>query len=211
MNKLKKLAQQGIADCLSEKDIAKLKETFKAMDTKKRGMITLGKLKEGLRRCSAVFKRSEINGLMEADDNDNNTSINWEEFIAATVPLSKIEHKEHLMAAFTYFDKDGTGYITIDELQNACRTLDDIILEVDQNNDGQAEYSEFATMMQNQQLWNWVANNGKQHECTPEGGTPSLLTFLSCKDPVLLGYPFGSSQPLGEGCEFKRTEHSLNG
>jgi len=75
------------------------------------------------------------------DDYDNNININWEEFIAATVPLIKIEHKEHLMEDFTYFDKDGSGYITVDELQKASMEhkmedtfLEDIIYEVDQNN-----------------------------------------------------------------------------
>jgi Ca2+-binding EF-hand superfamily protein len=74
-------------------------------------------------------------------DKDNNMTINYEEFIAATVPLNKIEREEHLMAAFTYFDRDGSGYITVDKLQRACGELnmedtflEEIILEVDQNN-----------------------------------------------------------------------------
>lgn len=45
------------------------------------------------------------------------------------------------MAAFRYFDKDGSGYITVDELQQAWAEhnmtdvfLEDIIKEVDQDN-----------------------------------------------------------------------------
>ena len=45
------------------------------------------------------------------------------------------------MAAFSYFDKDGSGYITVDELQQACKEhnmpaafLDDVIKEADQDN-----------------------------------------------------------------------------
>jgi hypothetical protein len=75
------------------------------------------------------------------DDYDGNTNINWEEFIAVTVPLNKTEHKEHLMAALTYFDKDGGDYITVDELQKASvehemknAFLEDTIYQVDQNN-----------------------------------------------------------------------------
>ncbi|PAN48723.1 hypothetical protein PAHAL_9G401500 [Panicum hallii] len=154
-NKLKKLARQVIAEHLSEQETARLREMFKAMDTENRGVITLGELKEGLRRCCSVFNRTEINGLMDAPDSDNTTSIHWEEFIAATVPLGKIEHKEHSMPAFTYFDKDGSGYITVDKLQKPQveqnmedAFLEEIILEVNQNNDGQTNYSEFVTMMQ---------------------------------------------------------------
>jgi len=60
------LCIQVIAEHLSEQETAWLREMFKAMDTENRGMISLGELKEGLRRCFSVFKRTEINGLMDA-------------------------------------------------------------------------------------------------------------------------------------------------
>ena len=74
-------------------------------------------------------------------DVDNSGTIDYGEFIAATVHLNKLEREEHLVAAFQYFDKDGSGYITVDELQQACTEhnmedvfLEDIIREVDQDN-----------------------------------------------------------------------------
>lgn len=74
-------------------------------------------------------------------DVDNSGTIDYGEFIAATVHLNKLEREEHLVAAFQYFDKDGSGYITVDELQQACAEqnmedlfLEDIIKEVDQDN-----------------------------------------------------------------------------
>lgn len=76
-------------------------------------------------------------------DVDNSGTIDYGEFIAATVHLNKLEREEHLVAAFQYFDKDGSGYITVDELQQACAEhnmtdvfLEDIIREVDQDNVG---------------------------------------------------------------------------
>jgi calcium-dependent protein kinase len=78
--------------------------------------------------------------LFQADV-DNSGTIDYGEFIAATVHLNKLEREEHLVAAFQYFDKDGSGYITVDELQQACTEhnmtdvfLEDIIKEVDQDN-----------------------------------------------------------------------------
>ena len=72
---------------------------------------------------------------------DNSGTIDYGEFIAATLHMNKLERKEHLAAAFSYFDKDGSGYITVDELQQACREhnmteayLDDVIKEVDLDN-----------------------------------------------------------------------------
>ncbi|KAK3148496.1 hypothetical protein QOZ80_3BG0295760 [Eleusine coracana subsp. coracana] len=155
MNKLKKLALRVIAERLTEEEIAGLREIFKAVDVKNRGVITFGELREGLRRYGTGLDDNEISDIMEAADKDNNITINYEEFIAATVPLNKIEREEHLMAAFTYFDKDGSGFITVDKLQRACGEhnmedtfLEEIILEVDQNHDGQIDYAEFVAMMQ---------------------------------------------------------------
>lgn len=72
---------------------------------------------------------------------DNSGTIDYGEFIAATIHLNKLEREEHLVAAFRYFDKDASGYITVDELQQACAEhnmtdvfLEDIIKEVDQDN-----------------------------------------------------------------------------
>lgn len=77
---------------------------------------------------------------MQADI-DNSGTIDYGEFIAATVHLNKLEREEHLIAAFRYFDKDGSGHITVDELQQACQDhnlsdviIEDIIKEVDQDN-----------------------------------------------------------------------------
>ena len=74
-------------------------------------------------------------------DIDNSGTIDYIEFIAATLHLNKLEREEHLVAAFSYFDKDGSGYITVDELQQACKEhnmpaafLDDVIKEADQDN-----------------------------------------------------------------------------
>lgn len=55
--------------------------------------------------------------------------------------LNKIQKEDNLYAAFSYFDKDGSGYITRDELQQACEKfgledvhIDDLIREIDQDN-----------------------------------------------------------------------------
>lgn len=74
-------------------------------------------------------------------DIDNNGTIEYGEFIAATLHLNKMEREENLIAAFSFFDRDGSGYITIDELQQACKEfglgevpLDEIVKEIDQDN-----------------------------------------------------------------------------
>ncbi|KAI9090762.1 hypothetical protein K1719_028615 [Acacia pycnantha] len=155
MNKLKKMAIRVIAEKLSEEEIAGLKEIFKMIDTDNSGQITFNELKNGLKRFGADLNESEIQDLMQAADVDNSGTIDYKEFIAATLHLNKIEREDHLVAAFSYFDKDGSGYITPDELQEACQEfgiedfhLEEIIREADQDNDGQIDYKEFVAMMQ---------------------------------------------------------------
>ena len=68
--------------------------------------------------------------LFQADI-DNSGTIDYGEFIAATLHMNKLEREENLVSAFSFFDKDGSGFITIDELSQACREfgLDDVHLE----------------------------------------------------------------------------------
>ncbi|KAG2668553.1 hypothetical protein I3843_15G160200 [Carya illinoinensis] len=154
MNKLKKMALRVIAEKLSEEEIGGLKELFKMIDTDNSGTITFDELKDGLKRVGSELMESEIKDLMDAADIDRSGTIDYGEFLAATLHLNKLEREENLLSAFSFFDKDGSGYITIDELQQACKEfglaevhLDEMIKEIDQDDDGQIDYGEFAAMM----------------------------------------------------------------
>lgn len=124
------------------------------IDTDNSGTITFEELKAGLKRVGSELMESEIKSLMDAADIDNSGTIDYGEFLAATLHINKMEREENLVVAFSYFDKDGSGYITIDELQQACTEfglcdtpLDDMIKEIDLDNDGKIDFSEFTAMM----------------------------------------------------------------
>ncbi|KAI7735282.1 hypothetical protein M8C21_011928 [Ambrosia artemisiifolia] len=108
----------------------------------------------GLKRFGADLDESDTYDLMQSADIDNSGTIDYDEFVAATLHFNKVDREDRLFAAFSYFDKDGSGYITRHELQQACKEfgvdgvhLEEIIKEVDQNNDGRIDYSEFVAMM----------------------------------------------------------------
>ncbi|KAE8711145.1 hypothetical protein F3Y22_tig00110303pilonHSYRG00339 [Hibiscus syriacus] len=154
MDKLKKMALRVIAQRLSEEEIAGLKEMFKMIDTDGSGQITYDELKEGLKKFGANLAESEFHALMQAADINNSGTIDYEEFVTATLHLNKIEREDNLLAAFSYFERDGSDYITPDELQKACQEfgiedirLDEIMKEVDADNDGRIDYNEFIAMM----------------------------------------------------------------
>uniref|UniRef100_M0ZZD4 EF-hand domain-containing protein n=2 Tax=Solanum TaxID=4107 RepID=M0ZZD4_SOLTU len=66
-----------------------------------------------------------------------------------------MDREEHLYTAFQYFDKDHSGYISREELEQALREfgmddendLREIINEVDTDHDGRINYDEFVAMM----------------------------------------------------------------
>ncbi|CAN1830618.1 Calcium-dependent protein kinase 34, partial [Linum perenne] len=155
MNKFKKIALRVIAGCLSEEEIMGLKEMFKGMDTDNSGTITLEELKLGLAKQGTKLTESEVKQLMEAADADGNGIIDYDEFITATMHMNRMDRDEHLYTAFQHFDKDNSGFISTEELQQALRDfglnddkeLKDILSEVDGDNDGRINYEEFVAMM----------------------------------------------------------------
>ncbi|GLU18906.1 hypothetical protein SLE2022_351830 [Rubroshorea leprosula] len=155
MNKFKKVALRVIAGCLSEEEIIGLKEMFKGIDTDNSGTITLEELKQGLAKQGTKLTEYEVKQLMEAADADGNGTIDYDEFITATMHLNRMDKEDHLYTAFQHFDKDNSGYITNEELEQALREyglldgkeLKEILSEVDSDNDGRINYDEFVAMM----------------------------------------------------------------
>ncbi|KAK6939303.1 Protein kinase domain [Dillenia turbinata] len=155
MNKLKKLALKVIAENLSEEEIKGLRQLFNNMDTDRSGTITLEELRVGLSRLGSKLTETEIKQLMDAADVDKNGTIDYIEFITATMHRHRLEKEENLYTAFQYFDKDGSGFITRDELRHAMTkygmgddaTIDEVINDVDTDKDGRINYDEFVAMM----------------------------------------------------------------
>ncbi|THU65329.1 hypothetical protein C4D60_Mb05t02510 [Musa balbisiana] len=105
----------------------------------------MNKLKNMVIRVIAEhLSEDEIAGLKEiqqwADKHLKNSRLDWK----GLVLLSRSQKFYALMqaVAFSYLDKDGSDYITHDELQQACEEfgikdvkLEDMIREVDQDNE----------------------------------------------------------------------------
>lgn len=176
MNKLKNMAIKVTAEEFLEEEIAVLRKMFLKMDTDKSGAITFDELMEGLRsyytkRYGPILRDTEIQELMDdilQVDVDKSCTIDYEEFIAATLHLNKLDREEHLAGAFSYFDNEWNGFLTFTELQKACKKLhitdvvtEDIFKEVDKNNDGLIHYDEFVDMMRNRNVGNLGNHPGR--------------------------------------------------
>uniref|UniRef100_A0A7N0UF81 non-specific serine/threonine protein kinase n=1 Tax=Kalanchoe fedtschenkoi TaxID=63787 RepID=A0A7N0UF81_KALFE len=156
MNKLKKRALRVVAEHLSVEEVAGLKDAFRTMDVNNMGKINLEEFKNGLHKLGHHIADADVQILMEAADLDGDGSLNYGEFVAVSVHLRKMANDEHLHKAFAFFDRNGSGYIEIEELQEAL--ADDIVTniqeviygimqDVDTDKDGRISYEEFAAMM----------------------------------------------------------------
>ncbi|KAF8646181.1 hypothetical protein HU200_065941 [Digitaria exilis] len=157
MNKLKKKALRVIAEHLSVEEAADIKNLFDGMDVNKNGKLTFEEFKAGLRKLGNQMPDSDLRILMDAADVDKNGTLDYAEFVTVSVHVRKIGNDEHIQKAFTYFDRNKSGYIEIEELKDALADelegttgediINGIIRDVDTDKDGKISYDEFAAMM----------------------------------------------------------------
>ncbi|KAB1203618.1 hypothetical protein CJ030_MR8G000665 [Morella rubra] len=100
-----------IAENLSEEEIKGLKHMFSNIDTDNSGTITLEELKIGLSRLGSKLSEAEIKQLMDAADVDKNGTIDYIEFITATMHRHRLDKEETCMKAFRHFDQDDSGLV----------------------------------------------------------------------------------------------------
>merc|ERR1712130_241379 len=155
MNQLKKAALHVMAMQLSDDKINAMRAMFKSLDSNGDGMLTSQELESGI--AKAGVRDADLQRLIKEMDVDGSGVIDYTEFIAVAVDARHAAKEENCWAAFTAFDKDGNGKISMTELrdllrqdgvsetvgqQNARVVMD----EVDKNKDGEIDFSEFKAM-----------------------------------------------------------------
>ncbi|KZV56512.1 hypothetical protein F511_22343 [Dorcoceras hygrometricum] len=162
MNRFKKKALRVIAEHLSIEEVEIMRDMFALMDTDRDGKVSYEELKAGLRKVGSQLAEPEIKLLMDVADVDGNGVLDYGEFVTVTIHLQRMENDEHFRRAFMFFDRDGSGYIELDELREVLAdesgemdndALNDIMLEVDTDKDGQISYDEFVAMMKTGTDW----------------------------------------------------------
>ena len=142
------------------KDVVNACKLFNQIDHSADGKITKNELYKGL---SSLYKSptlsKDVEQIYKNLDMDNNGYIGYEEFVRGAVNKQYFTQPFVLKFAFKYFDKDNSGEITFDEIEQLFyktipdkkkvhETLNAIIKEVDINNDKKISYREFSHVMQ---------------------------------------------------------------
>jgi len=145
-----------VHNMVKKEEIEEYRKIFQNFDTNSDGRLSREELIKGFSQTMSEGEaREEVNRLIDHIDNDKNNYIEFEEFLSAFMDKKKLLKEENLMETFMLFDNDGSGKITIDELKkimtgNAIvnnKVWDEILLDIDQNSDGEISYKEFKTIM----------------------------------------------------------------
>ena len=89
--------------------------------------------------------------MFSAVDTDGGGEIGYSEFLVASMSEKVLLSDAKLTQAFKMFDKDGGGSISIDEIKQVLSfgqdldddAFDELILQVDENGDGEVSFEEF--------------------------------------------------------------------
>lgn len=104
------------------------------MDKNGDGQLTPEELRVGLTEIPDInLSETDISNAMTVIDSNQNGLIDYTEFIAACLQSYNYLKENHLRSAFAYFDKDGSGTISKDELRDCLRS-DDFTLSEEQIN-----------------------------------------------------------------------------
>jgi len=156
------IAMKYAAYNLDDRQLGGLPEAFMAMDRNGDGKLSREDLRQFMvDMLPADVDRGELNDLFEKMDFDGSGSLEYTEFLAATMrPLDSLskEVKEACAAAFKTLDIDGTGSISIPELRESLlqhQTSEEIVRafkDVDKNGDGTIDLEEFENMLRRRTL-----------------------------------------------------------
>ncbi|CAH8312138.1 unnamed protein product [Eruca vesicaria subsp. sativa] len=143
-------------------DPTEIKRVFQMFDKDGDGRITKKELNDSLKNLGIIIPETELWQMIDKIDVNGDGCVDIEEFgeLYKTIMVEDEDEigEEDMKEAFNVFDRNGDGFITVDELKAVLsslglkqgKTLEEcrkMIIQVDVDGDGRVDYKEFRQMM----------------------------------------------------------------
>lgn len=176
-NKIKRAALHVMASMLADSAVNNVRKLFMALDADGDGKFSVDELRK-LMRGEGIDHRFEKDVFEEQDGTMHDFS--YTEFLAATFDRKKSMTPALAKAAFTSFDKNGDGQVSVRELSTGkvlgrlpLEEVTDALEEVDQDGDGDLNYEEFVKMMETSRNPGEASAPSRAEEASAPAARPS--------------------------------------
>eukprot|EP00930_Biecheleria_cincta_P018207 TRINITY_DN14262_c0_g3_i1.p1 TRINITY_DN14262_c0_g3~~TRINITY_DN14262_c0_g3_i1.p1 ORF type:complete len:507 (+),score=97.66 TRINITY_DN14262_c0_g3_i1:93-1613(+) len=151
-SKFRRLCLTAVAWSLSHEERKSVVNAFLELDKARRGTIRLFEFRDVLKdKCGVVD--DEAAEIFRALSTSHDEEVHYSDFLAAMVTSRIALHERLLKAAFTRLDTNGSGEITLANLQEllgdsmGSEAVEQIFKEVDRGGQGKVSYEEFASYL----------------------------------------------------------------
>lgn len=132
----------------------KLTEMFINLDKNGDGTLSLDEIEEGY-DALGIPVPVNLNELIKKIDDEDEGTINYSEFLAATQDWSNIAQKKELEITFKIYDIGGDGTLSLEELKQAIPGIKDsewadFLSKADSNGDGLISLEELKNYLTSQ-------------------------------------------------------------
>lgn len=152
-NSIKKTTLMFVVSKLTDSNISAMRMHFKMADSDGNGVLSKSELLRAMKN-SANVDENNLDGIISSLDVNDNGVIDYSEFLTCCMLRKSFSTTGYLESAFKYFDKDGNGLITANEVRNVLfggeiaqtlpiNEIENMIRESDKNDDGCIDYKEF--------------------------------------------------------------------
>jgi len=155
-SKFRRCCMMMMAWSLSSEEREGVHQYFLALDTSREGTISLEELRQVLVEKFDITD-VETKEILSSMDSNHDEMIHYSDFLAAMLSTRIELHDDLLQSAFSKFDADNSGYITVKNLKEVLYgTVEDseietFIQEADQLQDGRLCYTDFVCYLRGEE------------------------------------------------------------